>query len=802
MKEVRPPRHRARREGAFADAWKLAGLATSLTFLASVLVIGGQGNPGKTGPGKTGTSKAKAGTQTKAAATPVTFERDVLPAINQYCAPCHGSSNPTAGVSLVKAKTAAQAKEQAELWTRVLKNIENKHMPPKGMPAPNEAQRQRLLAGLRAALTVDCDTADPGRVTLRRLNRAEYNNTIRDLTGVNFRPADDFPSDDVGYGFDNIGDVLSVSPLLVEKYLNAAEQIAAQAIFIPPTPITLTGPDFSAGPGMTVDDDSVDFFSSGIARHRFEVKKAGIYTFRISGYASKAGPDPAQMSVTFNGQPLGKVDVTSPPPQIQAFEWRVKIDKPGLVPFSFGFLNDFYDEKLPEGQRDRNLYIKRVELVPVVGEGSIPESHRRIMIATPEAGKERDAAKTILGNFATRAYRRPASPDEVERLLKVYDLGMKNKEGFERSIQLGVTAALVSPNFLFRAETEQRSTVKTRELNDFELASRLSYFLWSSMPDERLFTLARQGKLTNPQVLRAEAARMIADPKANALADNFAEQWLNLRKLEHFEPDLKMFPTWSEELKDAMKQETKMFFMFVLRQDRSVLDFLDGKYGFMNEALAKHYGVSGVTGKNLQRVALTAPERAGVLTQASVLAITSNPTRTSPVKRGKWVLENILGTPPPPPPPGVGDLGDNKEVLTAKGLRERLEQHRNKPDCFSCHSRMDPIGFGMENFDAVGRWRNTDDGAKIDSSGVLPDGRKFAGPAELRHVLMGNKKQFVQTLSERLLTYALGRGIGVSDQCFVDEVTEATVNNNYKMGAMIGAIVTSDAFTKRRTTGP
>jgi len=310
-------------------------------------------------------------------------------------------------------------------------------------------------------------------------------------------------------------------------------------------------------------------------------------------------------------------------------------------------------------------------------------------------------------------------------------------------------------------------------------------------------TLAAQGKLRNPDTLATEAKRMLADPKSQALADNFAEQWLNLRKLDIFHPEPEQFPTYNEVLKDSMKAETKTFFKYIALQNRSVLEFLSSDYAFVNAPLAAHYGISGVTGNELRRVALTGTQRGGILSQASVLAITSNPTRTSPVKRGKWILENVLGTPPPPPPPGVGDLGDDKQVLSAKNLREKMELHRKKPDCFSCHSRMDPLGFSLENYDAVGRWRKTEAGAPIDNSGVLPDGQKFQGPAELKKILLQKKDQFTHTLADRLMTYALGRGMDPSDRCVLDDISRRTAANEYRFQTIITEIVRSDPFRKR-----
>lgn len=779
---------RSLRESGHIEILRLGGLLASGTILfAAIGAANGQ------------TTKPKPVAPRKTAVV-YSFEKHVAPGITEYCIPCHGAKDPVAGVSLNRFKTAAQVSDSREIWSKVLKNIETGHMPPKGMPKPSATQRAAMVAGLKQILVGDCDLADVGRVTIRRLNRAEYNNTVRDLVGIEFRPADDFPSDDVGYGFDNIGDVLSLSPLLMEKYLNAAEQIADRAIQVPPKGTNkLIGPSLNPTGAVTIDDDSADFFSNGSVTGKFDLPRTGLYRIRVSGYASQAGPDPAKMEVLWNGERVDTFEVRAVPPNITDYEAPIKGAKgPGVV--TVKFLNDYYDANAPEGKKDRNLYVKSVEVIGPQGGSTPPASHLKLIPKPPVAGKERETAREILSKFATRAYRRPVTPAETDRLVSIFDLAGKMKEPFERGIQLGMTAVLVSPNFLYRVETDRREKA-VRNLNGYEIASRLSYFIWSSLPDERLMTLAGQGKLSDPAAIKAEALRMLQDPRAQALADNFAEQWLQLRKLDNFHPNPDQFPTFNDNLRESMRTETKMFFLGVMRNDRSVLDFLDGKYTYINEALAKHYGIPNVTGPEFRKVPLVGDQRGGVLSQASVLSITSNPTRTSPVKRGKWVLENILGTPPPPPPPGVGDLGDDKKILTSKNIRERMEQHRSKPDCKSCHSKMDPIGFGMENYDAVGRWRTNDDGSKIDSSGVLPDGRKFEGPSQLKQILLQNKGQFVNALSDRFLTYALGRGLDVSDQCFVEEVARRTAANEYKFSAFVSAVVTSEPFRKRKV-GP
>jgi mono/diheme cytochrome c family protein len=783
---------RSKRNSGYIEILKLAGLAASSSLLGVVILTVPQTKGTKVGAQKT-TAKKIAPVKT---ATGDLLQADLSPFVNKYCASCHGKTSQVAGLSLTKYKSLAEAKAAAEIWQRAASNVSNSHMPPKGMKMPTTAERQKFVDAVKRLVNEDCGVTSPGRVTLRRLNRAEYNNTIRDLIGVDYRPADDFPSDDVGYGFDNIGDVLSLSPLLMEKYLDAAEQIANRAISTEKrAPILVPGSNMTGKGAVTIDDDSADLASFGTAIASFNIARPGRYSISISGYQYKAGPDNAKVAVDVDGTAVSEFTIAETREKAGTFSLPFKFAK-GKHTVGITFLNDFFDAKLPANQRDRNVTIKSVTL-SLLDAAPFPESHLRLIPEPPEPGKERAAAEKTLRDLSTRAYRRPATQEEVSALLKLYDLTAQAKEPYEKRIQICLQAVLVSPHFLFKVETDKPGAKGDRALTDFELATRLSYFLWSSTPDSRLLQLAGEKKLGTPATLKAEVLRMLQDPKAQGLADNFAEQWLQLRRLENFQPNPEQFPGVDTEMKHLMANETKSFFMHVLNQNLPVTDFLDGKYTYLNARLAKHYGIPNITGDDLRLVNLAGTQRGGVLSQASILSITSNPTRTSPVKRGKWVLENILGTPPPPPPPDVGDLGDDGQILTSANLRERLEQHRKKPDCFSCHSRMDPIGFGMENYDAVGRWRTEDQNNKIDSSGVLPDGRKFTGPDQLKKILLQNKDQFTRTLADRLLTYATGRGMEPKDQCHLDEIVLTAKNTNYRFASMIIAITQSDPFRKR-----
>lgn len=593
-----------------------------------------------------------------------TFRQQVVPLLGQYCVRCHAGARARGGLALDTYKTEADALKNPPVWDLVVQLLRSGEMPPRGRTKPTPAEVQRIAAWVEQRMgTGLCATnRNPGRVTLRRLNRAEYNNTIRDLIGVPFQPAEDFPADDVGYGFDNIGDVLSLPPLLMEKYLAAAERI-----------VTLARSD--------------------------------------------------------------------------------------------------------------------------------PEVWKRIVFELPQGKNSEDGARKVLEKFARRAFRRPVRPGELDRLMGLVRLAQEQDDGFEQGIELALEAILTSPHFLFRVERDRRlgsrNTVLT--LGEFELATRLSYFIWSSMPDDELLAQAGPGSLREGGTLEQQVLRMLNDPKSRALVENFAGQWLELRNLKTAMPDPGTFPAFDESLRAAMLKETELFFEAIMREDRSILDFLDADFAFVNERLARHYGIPGIQGEQFQRVPLTGTGRGGILTQASFLTLTSNPTRTSPVKRGKWILENLLGTPPPPPPPDAGQLSEDKAVVESGSLRQRMEQHRANQSCAVCHDRMDPLGFGFENFDGIGAWRTRDGQFPIDPSGTLPSGQSFQGPAELKAILKARASEFSRCLTEKMLTYALGRGLESYDKCAVDQIGAALAKNNYRFSTLVIEIVKSDPFQKRRT---
>lgn len=782
------------------------GIASSVfTFvLGACLVPSFAAPPRKAAPGKAAPAKAKAKpAATQAAAN---FARDVVPFARKYCINCHGPTGETAGLNFAKLTTEDVVKNRGH-WLRVAQAVRSKSMPPKNTPQPTDGERAALTGYIEARMAeADCGVKDPGRVTMRRLNRAEYNNTIRDLFGIDLRPADEFPSDDVGYGFDNIGDVLSISPILMEKYLAAADKVVARAIVTPdPASVRLEGEQM---PKETKGEGVIDQFyrllvSNGEVWAEHDFPKEGEYLIRARAFEQKAGDESAKMAFRVAGKDVQTVDVDATEAEPKTYEVKTQVPA-GKQRIAVAFVNDFYNQRGPRNNRDRNLGVDFLEIVGPLNQSltDVPPSHRRIFGTRPAGATDEAYARQILSFFASRAFRRPATPQEVQRLVGIVQQVQKGGDSFERGVQLAVTAALVSPHFLFRVELDQNPNdpKASRLLNDYELASRLSYFLWSSMPDDELFALARKGQLKNPKVLELQARRMLKDPKAKALVDNFAMQWLTLRNLQNVSPDPKLFPGFNAELREAMLKETELFVNAIISEDRSILEFLDGKFTFVNEKLANHYGLPNVTGENFRRVLLTGDQRGGLLTQGSILTVTSNPTRTSPVKRGKWVLEQLLGTPPPPPPPDVPELETQKDKLTGT-LRQRMEQHRKDPGCASCHERLDPLGFGLENYNAVGQWRSMDGSDPVDASGELPDGSKFNGPSQLIQILKKQKDQFARNLAAQLMTYALGRGLEHYDQCVVGEITATLGKKNYKFSALVGEIVMSEPFRKRRGDG-
>lgn len=737
----------------------------------------------------------------------VVFARDVQPLLDRYCYSCHGEKKK-GGLDFRVYRDEKTAAPDRVVFEKMLKNLEAHEMPPENKPQPTPAERELITSWVSSFFfPCDCDHPDPGRVTIRRLNRVEYNNTVRDLVGVNFQPADDFPADDSGYGFDNIGDVLSLSPILLEKYLTAAEKILDSAIV---TGSRIGGPKkkFEAdkieanGPGESFGNGARMLTREGDVGTPLEIAKPGEYLLRAKAFGQQAGPDPARMEFRIDGKPIRVFDVKAVESMPQVYEYRTNFEA-GKIKFSAAYINNYVNPKDPDpDNRDRNLIIEYLELVGPIEQQALPETHRRIFIAEPSPATTNEAARTIISNFTQKAFRRPVTDQEIDRLMVLFKSAVKAGDDFPNAIRTSLEAVLISPHFLFRGELqpEPNNPKLTRPIDEYALASRLSYFLWSSMPDGQLFELAARSALKRN--LDAQVKRMLKDPKSSAFVENFAGQWLQLRNLKLVAPDAKQFPEFDEGLRLAMQKETELFFESILRENRSVLDFLNADYTYVNEKLARLYGLNDVKGEKFRKVLLKDPQRGGLLGQASILTLTSNPTRTSPVKRGKWVLENIVGSPPPPPPPNVPELNESKEAVLTGTLRQRMEQHRSNPGCASCHARMDPIGFGLENFNAIGQWRQKDAGLQIDPTGTLVTGESFTGPSGLRAILLKQKRdEFVRCISEKVLTYALGRGLEYYDKCAVNQIAKNLAQDHYHFSTLISEVVKSVPFQMRRGEG-
>lgn len=729
---------------------------------------------------------------------PPDFHAEIEPLLIQYCYDCHGDGADKGGITLDGHSSQAILKADGPLWERVLENIENGVMPPPDKPQLSHEQVALIGRWIdEVVFHQDCNNPDPGRVTIRRLNREEYNNTVRDLLGVRFRPADDFPADDSGYGFDNIGDVLSLSPVLLEKYLRAAKQIVDVAMPTEPafgkTIRQSTAQLAQRGSGRRSGDARV-LVSSGEISGTFDVGEAGEYAFRFSAFGDQIKAGPVRTEIRHNDRPLRKLDIPDRANNPGIYEHRIKLT-PGRHKFATLFINDYWNAKTDE---DRNYYVNWIEMTGPIRKRERTQFQRETFTTAVDKGNRDGVAQQIIGDFAAKAFRRVVEDEEVERLTKFVQLARQNGEDFEAGIKLAFQAVLVSPHFLFRGELQPDpdNQESVHDIDEHALASRLSYFLWSSTPDEELMRRASQGRLR--ESLDEQIERMLSDSRAEALAKNFAGQWLQLRDLDLVQPNDEKFPGYDDDLKRGMRIESEMLFSRIKNEDRSILEFITADYTHVNERLARHYGIKGITGDGFVQVSLRDTNRRGILAHASVLTITSHPDRTSPVKRGQWVLNSILGTPPPPAPDDVPTLEDAGRKLTGP-LRQQMEQHRSNKVCASCHKLMDPIGFGLENFDAIGRWRDTDGGGKIDASGELNTGDRFKGPLELSEILADSRSDlFVRNLTRTMLTYALGRGLEHYDKCAVKEIAVHLKANDYRFSALIEGIVNSVPFQKRR----
>ena len=761
--------------------------------------------------------------------------------LNRYCVTCHNERLRTAGLTLDTENVAAVT-EHAEVWEKVIRKLRAGAMPPEGMPRPEPAAYDAFATYLETELDQAAEAnPDPGDTGIQRLNRTEYVNAVRDLLAVEIDGNSLLPADDSRFGFDNIGDVLTVSPLLSERYLSAARKISRLAVGNP-----------AVGPGMESYDvpkyrmqesqmspDLPFGTRGGIAiRHNFPVD--GEYQVQIRLHRNhrefiRGLAEPHQLDVRLDGSLIhqftvgGDIQGKSAPVFSTAAQGDIaqelyERNADDALNFRFqaaagrrlvgvAFLEEaLADEgplQQPMTQYDFTQYkggkpaVARVTIsgpYEAAGVGETP-SRQRIFICAPASPEEEEpCAIRILSTLARRAYRRPVNDADMQTLLALYREG-RGRAGFEAGIEAALERILAGPEFLFRVEQNPPDVTPgtTHSVSDLELASRLSFFLWSTIPDEELLSLAENQRLRDPGVLDQQVRRMLADPRAEALVANFAGQWLYLRNLRAVSPDPEVFPYFDDNLREAFQQETEMFFQSMLQEDRSVLDLLDADYTFINDRLARHYGIPNVYGSHFRRVQLTDEQRKGLLGQGSILTVTSYANRTSPVTRGKWLLENILGTPPPPPPPDVPALQERSESGKALSIREAMEQHRANPVCAGCHKIMDPLGFALENFDGIGRWRATDANAPIDPSGALPDGTPFEGPSGLRAVLREKlSEQFVMTVTERLLTYALGRGVEYTDAPVIRKIMKEAEASDYSWSSLIASVTRSMPFQMRK----
>jgi hypothetical protein len=738
-----------------------------------------------------------------------------------YCDSCHFGPKARAGLNL-EALDLSNLSDNGAAWEKVLRKLRSREMPPSGTPRPDaatygalvefiESERDRL-AGVKP---------NPGHPTLHRLNRSEYANAIRDMLAVEVDVADLLPADDIGYGFDNIADVLQVSPLLLERYLSAATKISGLAVGDTTLPATYQSYDIPRGL-VQLDrmSEAMPLGSRGgtSIRHLFPVD--GEYEISVGlqrgRYDQFLGLErERKLDLRLDGQRLELFTIPADPRAGQQvhgtghdpdshLKVRVPV-KAGTRTLVATFVKDTVK---PEGilvNGRETAFFEGVGSISVAGPynvqgpGATP-SRDRIFICHPVASADEQAcAEKIISSLAHRAYRRPIAADDLPQLLALFRQGAEGG-GFEAGVRLALLKILVSPEFIFRMEFDPPSAApgSVHRISDVELASRLSFFLWSSIPDDELLAVAERGELSNASVLEHQVRRMLADPRSHALVKNFAGQWLFLRNIERIQPDPAAFPNFDENLRQALEQETELLVESTLREDRSVGDLLNTDYTFLNQRLAEHYGIEGVYGSEFRRVAVSDPNRRGLLGQASILTVTSYPNRTAPTIRGKWVLEQLLGTPPPPPPPNVPSLNDDASAKTMT-MRQRMEQHRGNPACAVCHGIMDPLGLALENFDGLGRWRDSAgrETGPIDSSGVLPDGTKFEGPAGLRDVLLSKRDLFVETFTERLLTYALGRGVEEYDRPVIRKVVREAAPHDHRWSTIILGIVKSVPFQMR-----
>ena len=762
--------------------------------------------------------------QPQAAPTPKgSAERDVVSRfVDRHCWGCHNSDDHKAGLNLDDF-SLEDVDRHPKIWEKVVRRLLARQMPPASRARPTEHEYDAVLASITGSLDhAAAKHLDPGRTdTFRRLNRTEYQNAIRDLLALEVDAATLLPSDESSHGFDNVT-VGDLSPTLLDRYITAARKISRLAVGSPGR--SPGGDTFRVRADSTQEEnvDGLPIGTRGGALIRYTFPQDGDYEVQLRLARDRNEHveglrEPHELEVLLDRERMALLTVTPPRSERdhqfadQHLKARIRVHA-GPHQLGVTFLkkpSSLLETKHQPYQAHYNMH-RHPRISPALYQVSItgpysPEGHgdtpsrRRIFVSEPkEPAEEEPCARRILSTLMRRAYRRPVGDADLQKPMELFQEA-RREGGFDAGIEMALSAVLVSPQFLFRIEPDPPGVTSKAAypIPDVQLASRLSFFLWSSIPDDELLDLAERGMLSQPGVVAAQARRMLADPRSRSLVSNFAGQWLHLRNLESITPDLRLYPDFDDNLRQAFRRETELLFESVLREDRGVLDLLVSDHTYLNERLAKHYGIPHVYGSHFRRVKIGRDEmRGGLLRQGSVLTVTSYATRTSPVIRGKWILENILGTTPPPPPANVPTLKDNT-ISSSLSVRERLAEHRRNVACAGCHKLMDPVGFSLENYDAVGRWRTIEEGRPVDATGGLPDGSQFAGVAGLEQALLKRPELFVGTLTEKLLTFALGRGVESSDAPAVRRIVRDAREMDYRFSALIVGIATSTPFQMR-----
>ena len=741
----------------------------------------------------------------------------------RHCTACHNERLKTAGLAL-DTLSRSSVGDHVAVWEKVVAKLRAGAMPPIGRPQPEEAARTTFVDWLETELDrAAARSPNPGRpAAFHRLNRTEYQNAVRDLLALDLDVSRLLPADDAAYGFDNVSDVLSISPARLDAYLSAARRVSRLAVGDPGAPPETA--TYTFGKMLLQEErmsEDLPFGSRGGAavRHTFPLDGEYVFKLRFDGPATAADRFEIRLDGVKAGEGMPRGRASGDTADSGGTEVRVRapagthtvgvvllkrmVAAEGRFPAIFPWGNSgVFATTLGARQY---LRVDNLEINGPFGETAVGDtpSRRAIFTCRPTAAADEPAcAARILGTLARRAYRRPVDARDVEPLVATFRGARREGRDFDAGIRAAVERLLVEFDFLYRSEIDPSSASGPYRLSDIALASRLSFFLWSSIPDDELLQAAEQGRLRNPAVFDGQVRRMLRDDRAKALVASFGAQWLYLRNLRIVTPDLFEFPDWDDNLRQAMARETELFLDSQLRDDRGVTELLSADYTFVNERLARHYGMRGVYGSHFRRVALPADRRTGLLGHASIMTVTSFPNRTSPVVRGKWLLENMLGFEPPAPPPDVPDLPETARGEQARSIRERMEQHRRNPACASCHAVMDPLGFALEQYDAIGRWRTTEGGVPVDSTGAMPDGRPIEGPLGLRDLMLGPREgEFVRTVTEKLMTYAIGRGVEPYDKPAVRRIVRDAAGDEYRWSSIILGITKSDAFQMRMAAG-